>query len=269
MKKIIKIFLVFVIVIVAIHVISAFTLDKNIEYKEVSFYSPNIPAEMDGYKIAFLTDTHSRDVEQLEEIVLAINELQPDLLLLGGDFDIFISHEQSMKILSKIETTDGIYGVEGNHDEYNELFTAMRQYDIQPLSNNGVHIREGFYLAGVEDMWNRNPDVAKAMKNANSNDFTLLLAHNPDITMTQDTTSIDLILSGHTHGGQITFLGILAPALLLPEILYITNYGQRFMSGWAESYDGTPVYTSNGANTFPPRIFAPPQVILIILRSEE
>ncbi len=98
-------------------------------------------------------------------------------------------------------------------------------------------------------------------------DFVLLLAHNPDITMRQDTSNVDLTLSGHTHGGHVTFFGLWAPALTWNTV--ITDYGQRFMSGWAESRDGTPVYVSRGTGTFErtPRVFARPQVILFTLQS--
>ena len=254
------------VAIVLVHSISAFTLDKSIEYKNISFYSEKIPTKMNGYQIAFITDTHAMTRQDLQEVVQELNKLQLDLLLLGGDFP---SSEgaaaRSMEELSQVVTTDGIYGVEGNHDNYLDLFAAMEQYSIQPLSNSGTYIREKFYLAGVEDLWNRNPNIVEATKEAKEDDFVLLLAHNPDTTMIQDTTSTDLILSGHTHGGQVTFFGIWAPALSLRKT--ITDYGQRFMSGWAQSRDGVPVYVSNGTGYLDgvPRVFARPQVILITL----
>jgi len=82
--------------------------------------------------------------------------------------------------------------------------------------------------------------------------------------MVQDTRGIDIILSGHTHGGQITFFGFFAPALL-PRV--ITDYGHHFSSGWSQSRDGTPVYVSNGLGNYQQvlRVFARPQVILITL----
>ena len=258
--------LIFIIAIILIHIISALTLDKCIEYKEVSIYSTKVSAKMNGYKIAFITDTHAMTTTELLEVVQELNNMQLDLLILGGDFPSMDNAPmRSMEVLSKTVTTDGIYGVEGNHDNYKELFTAMQQFSIHPLSNSGVQIRDNFYLAGVEDLWNRSPDIGKAIENAQREDFVLLIAHNPDVTMTQDTTSVDLILSGHTHGGQITFFGLWAPELTLRKT--ITDYGQRFMSGWAKSRDGIPVYVSNGTGylSYVPRVFARPQVILITL----
>ena len=252
--------------VLLIHIISMCTFDVITEYKEASFYSKNIPLEMDGYKIAFISDLHSLDSKSLEKIVSKLNIMQLDLLILGGDYHPNNEDMQhSMKLLSEVATADGIYGIEGNHDNYANVFATMEYYSIQPLSNNGVHIRENFYLAGVEDLWNRNPNIEKAIEESQPDDFIIIAAHNPDLTMKQNTKSIDLILSGHTHGGHITFFGIWAPAL---KHLRITDYGQRFMSGWAKSRDETPVYVSNGAGLYEksaPRIFARPQIIIITL----
>jgi len=221
---------------------------------------------LSGYTIAFVTDTHALPAEELRKVVGRINEYAPNLLLLGGDFpSLGDAPARSMEILSGVHASDGIYGVEGNHDNWEALFDAMEKHGIIPLSNNGVSIREQFYLAGVEDLWNRSPDIARATEGAGEDDFVLLLSHNPDVTMKQDTTNVDLVLCGHTHGGYVTLFGFLAPALAWSED--ITEYGQRFMSGWAKSRDGADVFVSNGTGylTVMPRVFARPQVILITL----
>jgi len=252
------------LVILLSHIIALFTIDRWIEYKTVSFRSSKVPAEMAGYKIAFIADTHNMEAQKLRGIVQELNQQQLDLLLLGGDFSNTGENPwQTMEILSQVVTTDGIYGVEGNHDNYRNLFASMKQYSIQPLSNNGVHIRKNFYLAGVEDLWRRRPNVKQAIAAAEPDDFVLLVSHNPDLTMLQDTSGVDLVMSGHTHGGQITFFGLWAPALSPAKS--ITKYGQRFMSGWAKSRDGIPVYVSNGTGSYVSRVFARPQVILFTL----
>jgi len=89
----------------------------------------------------------------------------------------------------------------------------------------------------------------------------------PSITMVQDTTECDLILCGHTHGGQVTLFGIWAPYLTMKRS--ITGYGQRFMSGFSESKDGVPVYVSNGTGEFFPRVFARPQVIIFTFYADD
>jgi len=191
-----------------------------------------------------------------------LNNLNIDLLLLGGDYSPSNRMRRAMEILSKIETTDGIFGIEGNHDNYRILFPEMERHGIIPLSNSGVHVRENFFLAGLEDIINRNPDIALATANAREDDFILLLTHNPDISMKQDTTGVDLILAGHTHGGHITLFGLWRPGQM-----FVGDYGQRF-KGWGESRGGTPVFTSNGVGGYTPRVFARPQVVIITLQNK-
>jgi len=171
-----------------------------------------------------------------------------------------------MYILSRVQAADGIFGVAGNHDTLFNLYQTMEANGITPLSNSGLHLHKGFFLSGVQDLLTGHANIAQAISGAYPGDFVLLVSHNPDISMRQDTTGVDLILSGHNHGGQITLFGLWAPALA-PRF-GITRYGQRFMSGWSYSQDGTPVFTSNGIGEYLPRVFARPQVIVITLRHQ-
>jgi len=266
-RKIVKItLLTLLMLIVLIHAVHALTLDRRVQYIEISFSSPNLPLELDGYRIAFVTDTHVESDRRLQEVVDELNERQVDLLLLGGDFTFDKDDLQStLELLAQVVTTDGIFGVEGNHDHYEILFPAMEAHNITPLSNSGVYIRDNFYLAGVEDLWNRNPNIAEATADANPDSFVLLISHNPDLAMQQDTANVDLILSGHTHGGQFNFFGRWSIGL---DSGVISDYGTRFRGGWAESHDGTPVFVSQGVGEYYPRVFARPQVILITLSYE-
>lgn len=268
MKRWIGLAVAVLVVISLIHGYSAWKWDRQMEYKEITFSSPTIPKEIDGYVIAFVTDTHQLPAAELQEVVRKINSRQVDLLLLGGDFPNGDAVYRSMAILDKVETVDGSFGVEGNHDDYKELFDAMEQHGMHPLNNEGVEIHKSFYLAGVEDLWNRSPNVQEAIKGKSAEKFTLLLCHNPDVAMKQDMSGVDLMLSGHTHGGQVTFFGVFAPALAWTKD--ITDYGQKFQSGWAEGNNGVKVYVSNGTGVIGmPRVFARPQVIFLTLRSEK
>jgi len=271
LRTILKATILLITLIVLIHIAHALTLDRIIEYREVTFTSERVPAALEGYRIAFISDIHRMPDEQLEEVVAELNHRALDMLILGGDIRTRDRDmERTMEILAGVQTTDGIYGVEGNHDYYAELFAAMEAHGLVPLSNSGVSVRAGFYLAGVEDLWNRSPNIAEAIAGAEPDDFVLLVSHNPDVTMQEDTSGVDLVLSGHTHGGQITFFGVWAPWFTIRSS--ITEYGQRFASGWAEARDGTPVYVSNGTAVQYydwPRVFARPQVILITLERGE
>ena len=253
--------------IVFVHIVHAVTLDRIIEYTEITFSSPALPSEMDGYRIAFITDTHTISETRLQTVVNELNQQNLDLLLLGGDFATNVARmQQTVEILARIEATDGAFGVAGNHDCYISLFAAMEANGMTPLANSGVHIGENFFLAGVEDLWNRNPNIAHTLEGAHADDFVILLSHNPDVSMQQDTSAVHLTLSGHTHGGQVAFFGIWAPFFTVTR--HLTAYGQRFRAGWAESYDGMPVFVSRGIGEYIPRVFARPEVILITLLAE-
>lgn len=197
-----------ILLIAVIHLISALTRDRRIRYTETGYASSKITPELDGYVIALVTDTHELSPQKLRQITANMNTRQIDLLLLGGDYARGRGFWQTMEILGKTKTADGIYGVGGNHDNHLELYEAMQSYGIAPLDNQGLYIRPGFYLAGVADAWRRWSDVVNAVTGAEPVDFVLLLSHNPDIAMQQNTTGVDVMLCGHTHGGIMTFLAV-------------------------------------------------------------
>ena len=275
LKIFLKIIGAILLIIGFVHFMSAMTVDRIIEYKEISISSPKISSSLNGYRVAFVTDVHALPATELQAMVKELDGRNIDLLVLGGDFPNGDAVWRGMQILGQTSTRDGAYGIEGNHDDYEELFAAMRKNRIRPLSNSGQYVRENLYIAGVKDLWNREPDVAKAIGKAKDRDFVLLLAHNPDITMQQDMSKVDLTLSGHTHGGQVTFFGIWAPRLAWPGI---SDYGEKFKAGWATSQSGTPVYVSRGTGSIYgvfggydvpiPRVFARPEVTIITLKSQ-
>jgi len=253
--------------ILMIHIAHGLTLGREIRFVEIEFHSANWPGALDGYRIAFITDMHIIADEDMRHTAAELNKRNLDLLLLGGDFSMRNSHYQgTIREIAQVITTHGIFGVEGNHDNYQMLFSAKQRHGIVPLDNNGTHIQAGFYLAGVRDMWNRNPNVQEAIAGAYADDFVLLISHNPDVAMVQPTSGVDLILSGHTHSGQITFFGF--PMYLLRGS--ITNYGTYFAYGFTYSADRVPVFVSSGIGVYYaiPRIFARPEVVIFTMYSK-
>ncbi|MCL2397408.1 MAG: metallophosphoesterase [Defluviitaleaceae bacterium] len=263
-KKILAVILAAIMVIGMIHIAHALTLDRIIQYVEVSFLSSGVPMHMDGYRIAFIADIHNISPQRLDAVVGRLNAMDIDLVLLGGD--IHANEAATRRIigqLAQIDTVDGFFGVEGNHDSRNALSGAMEEYGMTFLLNSGTHIRENFYVGGVGDLWKGSTDVGQAMAEAEPNDFVILLTHNPDVVMGWDVSGADLVLAGHTHGGQITFFGMWVPYFTFTN--NITNYGRRFKSGWAYCPAGTPVYVTRGVGEYLPRVFARPQVIIFTL----
>lgn len=253
-----------------IHIVHGLTLSKIIRYVEIEFRSENWPPESDGYRIAFMSDMHAITDEDMRKVAEELNDRNLDLLLSGGDFLMEDDHYiGTVRAMAQINTTDGIFGVEGNHDDYKKLFQVQNEYGIKSLDNSGMYIREGFYLAGVHDMYNRKPYIKEAVASANPDDFVLLLSHSPDLSMKQPTDGIDLILSGHTHAGQITFFGY--PFYLIYGSLPITDYGTRFAYGFARSAEDVPVFTTSGIGTFSdiPRIFTRPEVVIFTMYNEQ
>ena len=258
--------------LVGIHLAHAMTLDRMIQYTRVYFTSPDFPAQLDGYQVAFITDTHAISDDQLRQVVRRLNDMAIDALLLGGDFERRQgSYRRHIGILSEVLTYDGIWAVEGNHDHGRITRQTMADYGVGLLNNQGVHLQEGLYLAGAEDHWHGRPSFEAALAEMNPSDFVLFLSHNPDASMTNDLTDIHLMLSGHTHGGQINFLGIYAPYLTLsnhPDFpsRAVTRYGQRFKSGFAYGQDEeTPVFVSRGTGQEYMRVFSRPEVVILTL----
>ena len=256
-----------IVLIPTVHLVHGLTFDRQVRFYEIEFVSKNWPAELNGYRIAFMTDMHIIPHGDMRAVIEELNTLSIDLLLVGGDFSTRDNHFLgTVWEIAQATTTDGIFGVEGNHDDFVRLFAAYEQHGITPLDNNGLHIHEGFFLAGVRDLWHGTHDIAAATAGAYDEDFVLLLTHNPDVTMQYPTADVDLIIAGHTHGGQITFFGY-AMYLLRGSI---TDYGTRFSRGFSTSADGVPVFTSSGIGVYytTPRIWARPEVIIFTLRRD-
>ena len=249
-----------------LHILSAATRDRCVEYTETAVTSPKLPTACEGYKIAFLTDIHAASPEFLRGIVQELNRRQIDLLLLGGDF-LYKKNgaQRALQILSHVRTRDGIWGVRGNHDRQNGLFDAMRRLGMHPLRNSGTLLPNGIYLAGVDDWRTSWPDADRALAGAGSEHLTILLSHNPDAAMQPSARKADIVLCGHTHGGQVTLFGLWAPSLTLTR--HITSYGQKFRGGWTQTPLSSHVFVSRGIGSHSgiPRIFARPQVVCLQL----
>ena len=269
MKKRTLIILIVVIslrvVIISIHVIHAIFVDRKVKYHHITYESESLPQELDGYQIIFIADIHDCTKEQLEKSVLYLSQLDVDLILLGGDYTLEKDLDETLRLLASIPTKDGIYGVDGNHDKANRLFQIMNKYGIIPLDNSGVHVQENLYIAGVQDLWNRNPNIEKALSDVEVDDFVILITHNPDLVMKQSTINVDLTLAGHTHGGEISFFGIWEPIFFLGKI---SEYDQRFSGGWAKTNDHTDIYITTGLGKQFIRVFAQPEIVIITLKAK-
>jgi hypothetical protein len=248
----------------------------RLEVKQYTFASPDVPAAFAGARIAFVTDVHRSGFfteGRVRRIVDRVNSLKPDLIVLGGDYVYgSTSYEDScFRALGGLRAPLGTYAVLGNHDygvydtggkDLTQALDAIHKTGIILLQNEGVWLERGgarIRLGGVGDLWGDDPALAPAAAGAGAGDLVILASHNPDYAEELPPGIVDLMLSGHTHGGQVTFFGLWAP--------YVpSEYGQRYRTGLVRT-GKTTVLVSNGVGTiFPPvRFFARPQIALVTL----
>lgn len=244
-----------------------------IRIKEISITSSDIPASFDNKKIIFISDIHHGpyfSVERVIKIVQRINELDPAIVIMGGDY----CHREPKYIkpvfdeLRKLKSEMGIYAVLGNHDHWEDAELTRRM-----MSGNGIHIcdnrsywvksgNDSIKIGGVGDLWEDIQIADSTTKEVRENDFCILVSHNPDYLEDLHTNLVDLTLSGHTHGGQITFFGLWAPKVP-------SRYGQKYRYGLKE-FGKTKSYITSGIGTITPpvRFFCRPEIVVITLKSK-
>jgi uncharacterized protein len=211
----------------------------------------DLPEEFRGFRILQLSDIHHSlfvPQEQVAAVVELSNRLKPDLIALTGDF---VTYSRSSigpvaEILGGLRARSGVVAVLGNHDfrvGADAVEGALRRQRIQVLRNRHRSVqRRGsiLYLAGVDD-YGYGADLGRAMYGIPGDAPTILLAHNPRLVTAAACRGVSLVLSGHTHGGQVN----------LP--LLGTVYGRspeqmRFKMGW-DRLGGTQIYVSRGIGT--------------------
>ena len=231
---------------------------------------PHLPTIFHGTTLALITDVHHGPfvpLVYLQHIVETTNALKPDLVLLGGDY---ISQSwryiaPGVGTLSKLQAKLGRFAVLGNHDHWEsavESDHALREAGITRTDNTGFWIeRRGARLriCGVGDLWTDNQNPRAAIGDATEHDAVIMLSHNPDFAEVLDDHRVGLMLSGHTHGGQVVIPGYGAP--IVPS-----RYGQKYLHGLVRG-PFCQVFVSRGVGTVSPpvRLFCRPEVVLITL----
>ncbi|WP_034541401.1 metallophosphoesterase [Phocaeicola paurosaccharolyticus] len=243
--------------------------------KRYELYSKDLPDEFDGTKVAFASDFHYKSkltYKRLGGVVRAINSVNPDILILGGDYP-GKSEGQDMDTLfyyiSKVRTKYGTFAVRGNHESgsvYQQIMIAFKKYGITCLEDEGRFINgdsSHIVVAGVKNSFDTLSYNKSISQKYGSDEFVILVSHSPDYAQIKDVSNADLVLSGHTHGGQITLFKKLAP---------ITNsrYGTSFLTGLKHNNKGIPIIITNGVGTSrrKVRIFTPSEVVIVTLHKE-
>ena len=192
---------------------------KRLEVVRADLPIKGLPQEADGLKIGVMSDFHAGAFDNKEIIlqsIAAINAEQPDIITILGDYMNAQTTRDSKSLeknsyifeaLRSLEAPQGIYAVLGNHDHWIDAHCVqdkLSRLPAQILTNQGIVLDNGLAMAGIDDLLKGSPDLKKAMANIPPETTTILLSHNPDVNLQlNDEARICLVISGHTHGGQI------------------------------------------------------------------
>ena len=188
--------------------------------------------------------------------------------MLGGDY----VHTDAKFIapcfaaLGNLSSKFGTFGILGNHDYWEsaaQTRQSMRDNRVTELTNTGKWVEysgERLRISGVGDFWEDTQDLESALGNTTDSDASILLSHNPDYVEEIQDPRVGLVLSGHTHGGQIVLPVVGAPRV--PSL-----YGQKYLNGLVKT-DYTQVFVSKGLGAvFPPlRFCCRPEIALLTLQ---
>jgi uncharacterized protein len=233
---------------------------------------PRLPRALDGYHIAQISDLHAGALIQrrfVERIVERTNALKPDLIVITGDMvDGSVKHlARELDGLSKLRARHGIVFVTGNHEYYSgaeEWIAWLRARGVRVLMNERMSIGDAgasFDLAGITDARASHflpahaSDIARALAGRDEERELVLLAHQPVSIREAEGRGVGLMLSGHTHGGQMWPFGALVGLV------------QPYVKGLHRHTDGTQVYVSSGTGFWGPplRIGNPAEIGSIVL----
>lgn len=225
-------------------------------------------SESPGIKVAIVSDIHlglHKREDFLHRIVETINQEKPDIVLIPGDFTYYLTpHELTLAFAELQDIEAPVYAVTGNHDakkpgEFTsaEVRAALEPYDVIPIDNkieklniNGKEIT----LVGLSDLWEGKANYS-LVDQINEEDFSIILTHNPDTAYELPNHKADVLIAGHTHGGQIRIP-------FLYHRMMPTDY--PFDRGWY-MVEGMPVFVTSGAGEvgLPMRLGVPPEVVIM------
>lgn len=197
-----------------------------IELREVEIPLRRLPAAFHGYRIAQISDIHLehwRDRSRLSDVMDVVNQQQPDLIVVTGDYISYSVAQVADELdrsLRRLRARDGVMGVMGNHDHWdgNEMLGDLLQgAGLVELKNDVRTIERGreiLTIAGVDDVWKGKHRLDRVLERLPNEGAVIMLAHEPDYAdVTAATGRFDLQLSGHSHGGQCVVPLVGAPVL--------------------------------------------------------
>lgn len=254
-------------------VLTLIALDERLILRTYTVVSPKLTAEV---RLAVVTDFHSSD--NADDVAAMTASCAPDAVLLVGDlFDDDTANrptERTLSLMRQLSALYPCYYVSGNHEAWTGGMDALYQQTeeagvtVLRMSSGVLTVRgQRIALCGIPDpyemVFSGAPDteeqLRQALEDVDSADFTVLLAHRPELLAKYAQFPLDLVVSGHAHGGQVRIPGVL-------NGLYAPNQGWfPKLAGGAYTQDGTTLIVSRGlaVRTRLPRIFNRPEVVLV------
>jgi uncharacterized protein len=234
---------------------------------------PKLPHQFDGFTIVQLTDLHYGSLVPLsflQDVIGMANGLRKDVIVCTGDYvhrrDTVEEINGIWPLMSELKAPLGVYSVLGNHDHWADFKRSAYWLESSGQNlRNRVHCfeREGkrLWIAGGGDLWEDHRSFDHLLRNVPEEDCRIVLAHNPDSADSSFSERIDLMICGHTHGGQVNipFYG--------PPVLPVRNKNYSF--GLKTSSKGQSVFISKGIGwtVYPVRFNCFPEIAVLELRS--
>jgi predicted MPP superfamily phosphohydrolase len=243
---------------------------EKIEIRRHDIAMRELPAAFDGFTILQISDLHvDMNAGAMARLIELLPGMAYDACVLTGDYrgKTFGPFEATLEGLARVRAhlKRPVYGVLGNHDTI-RMLPALEEMRIQMLINEAATlVRDGqrIHLVGIDDAhFYRMDNIEKAVSQIPDGEFSILLSHTPEIYRQAAHAGFKLLLSGHTHGGQICLPG--ATPITLDSIL------PRRMGAGAWKYHDMVGYTSVGVGSsiVPARLNCPPEITLHRLRRE-
>ncbi len=225
-----------------------------------------LPPALDGLRVGMITDVHHSSVVPADDVIRAVSlltEASPDIMVLGGDYVSFFDRQYAGPVAELLaplaNAPHGSFAVLGNHDDEREVPATLTARGFTLLRDQRTEITvrgERVDIAGIR-FWTRTAgDVARVLKGTGGT--TVLIAHDPRRLVEAAALDVQLVLSGHTHGGQV----------IVPTIGAIAGRKFPVLEGYA-TRENTSIFVSRGVGTVyvPMRINCPPDVAVLTLRT--
>jgi predicted MPP superfamily phosphohydrolase len=225
-----------------------------------------LPAGLSGLRVGLITDVHRSQWVSDADVRAAVRLLQsvaPDLIVLGGDYVTWGDRRfvgPAAEALASLSAPHGVFGILGNHDDDHDMPAALAAHGVQMLKDARTRVTiggDGLDIAGLR-FWTKRPsDIASVLRGAKGP--VMMLAHDPRRLTEAAALKVPLVLSGHTHGGQV----------VIPTLGAVARRRFPVIAGRARQ-DETTMFVSRGIGTVyvPIRLNCPPEVAVLTLQSE-